>query len=601
MRFNTIPEMFHKLCNKYPADRVAIMYKSGGVYCSMTFSELRYKVETFAMGLLEMGLRTGDRVGLVSENRIEWIIADLAVSIVGAVSVPIFPTLTSKQLTYIFNNCEANAIIVSNDFQLRKVLECKHELRSLHHLIVMNDSFSTDDLAVRSMAGVMKRGAEVRDEEDRRSIIDNRISKVAPEMLHTIIYTSGTTGEPKGVMLTHHNISSNVFAVQQAINFNDEDTFLSFLPLCHAYERSTSYYAGFSAGAVLALAESVESVKTNIVEVRPTIMTVVPKLLEMLKKKIVLSMEKEPGFKRKFFQWSVNTGIKYVHAKREGRIPFGLQSKYNIADKFVFSKIREVLGGRMRLFASGGAAMPVDVGEFFLAVGITTVEGYGLTEASPVVSLLREDSLEIGTIGRPMFNLETKISEDGELLVRGPSIMKGYWNDPLATADAIDEEGWLYTGDIVTITEHGNLKITDRKKNIIVNSGGKNIAPQPIETLIAQSIFVDSVYLVGEQRDFLTALIIPDFDRLKDLAANLGIKYSSVNELTLHPQVISTIQKDIDRFQSDLAKYERVRKFALLSQPFSVESGELTPKMSIRRHVVEHNYSTLIDQLYDMK
>jgi long-chain acyl-CoA synthetase len=601
MSFKTIPEMFIKVCDRFGNNKAAFKHKKDGTFIDITHQEFRNDVECFALGLLNLGIRRGDRIGIVSENRLEWAIADYAIACLGAVSVPIFPTLTAKQEEYIFSNCEVSAIVVSNQFQLNKVLEFKENLESLRQVIVMNENFVSKDVAAKSFHSIIDSGREIKPDTERKRIINEKIAKIQQDDILTLIYTSGTTGNPKGVMLTHRNIITNIKDSIEVVEFNETDELLSFLPWCHSYERTAGYYTGFSVGATIAIAESIESVGTNIIEIKPTLMTTVPKLLETINKKIVLNMNKESATKQRLFYWSIDVGRRYVRATQEGKMPIGLTAKYKIADRLVFSKIREKTGGRLKKFVSGGAALSPDVCEFFLAAGLSVLEGYGLTEAAPVVSVSRMNDIEVGTIGKPLPSEEVRFAPDGELLCRGPNVMKGYWNDEEATLKAIDDEGWLYTGDIGEWTARGNIKITDRKKHIIVNSGGKNIAPQPIENLLSQSIFINHVVIIGDKRDFVSALITPDFDQLKNLAESMKISYKNDTELISNEFIVKAIKNDIDRLQQDLAKYERVRKFSLLSQPFSVENGELTPKMSIKRHVVERKYSDLIDQMYGLK
>ena len=601
MSFKTISEMFIKVCDKYKNSKPAFKHKVDGEFIDVTHAQFREMVELFAVGLLNIGIRQGDRIGLVSENRLEWAIADYAIACLGAISVPIFPTLTARQEEYIFTNCEVSAIVVSNQFQLNKVLHFKENLSSLRQVIVMNENFQTSDVAAKSINYIMERAKEITSPEERKRLLNEKISKIKTDDILTLIYTSGTTGNPKGVMLTHRNIISNIIDSIEIIEFTEKDDLLSFLPWCHSYERTAGYYTGFSVGATIAIAESIETVGTNIQEIKPTLMTTVPKLLETINKKIVLNMSKESRSKQKVFNWAVDVGKRYVKATQSGKMPFGLAGKYKLADKLVFSKIREKTGGRLKKFVSGGAALSPDVCEFFLAAGLTVLEGYGLTEAAPVVSVNKMEDIEVGTIGKPLPSVEVKFADDGELLCRGPNVMKGYWRDEAATIRAIDEEGWLYTGDVGKWTERKNIKITDRKKHIIVNSGGKNIAPQPIENLLSQSIFINHVVIIGDKRDFVSALVTPDFEQLKNLAESMHIAYKNETELISNDHIVKAIKKDIDRLQQDLAKYERVRKFSLLSQPFTVENGELTPKMSIKRHVVERKYSDLIDQMYGLK
>ncbi len=601
MKFETIAEMFLELCDRYGSEKPVYLRKIDEEYKPMNYTELRDRVESLAVGMPDLGLKRGDRVGIVSENRIEWPIVDFACVGLGLIDVPVFPSLTPKQLEYIYNDCQAVAIVVSNQFQLNKILEIKDNLPSLRHVIVLDDDCACEDLAVKSLGELIDRGERLKSPQKREEMFRRSCEKVEPDDILTIIYTSGTTGDPKGVVLTHRNVAANIKDSIDAVEFTDEDLLLSFLPWCHAYERTTGYYCGFASGATVAFAESVETVGANITETRPTIMTTVPRLLEMVKRKVYRSVEGESIFKKMIFNRAVETGIKRLRKKTKGKSTILLDAEYALQDRLVFSKIREKTGGRLKKFVSGGASLPPDVCEFFLAAGLTVLEGYGLTEASPVVAVSRPDSIEVGTIGKPLRTFEVKIAEDGELLLRGPSVMKGYWNDDRATLKAIDEEGWLYTGDVAEFTEKGNLKITDRKKNIIVNSGGKNIAPQPIENALTQSAFIEQCIVVGDSRDFVTALIAPDFEELEKLAKLFEIEYSIPTELISNKKITETIKADIDRLQSNRAKFERVRKFSLLSEPFTVENGYLTPKLSIKRHVVERKYSYLINQMYKLK
>ncbi len=599
MSFLTISEMFNITCKKWGKSKVCYRYKENGEWKSLNYEELYDKVSAFAIALMELGIHKGDRIGIASENRIEWIIASFAITQLGAIDVPIFPILTAKQEEYIFSHSEVSAIIVSNNFQLKKVLEFKDNIPSLRHVIVMNKDYDRKNLFVRSMTELIERGESIRNSKEREELLTECCDKITEDDLLTIIYTSGTTGEPKGVMLTHKNVASNVTASIKAFGGDlSKERALSYLPFCHAYERTTGFYALFAGGAEVAIAESIDTVATNLKEIQPTFMTTVPKLLEKVKKKIYLAIEKESSIKKKMFHWAVSVGTKYVRNLLKNQVNPFTTTKYNIADKLVFSKLREKLGGQLRRMYSGGAALPIDVAEFFWALGIKVYEGYGLTEASPVVAVGRDNNIELGTIGTPLDGIEVRLADDGEILVRGPNVMKGYWKDELATQEAIDEDGWLYTGDIAIITEKGNLKITDRKKNIFVSSGGKNIAPQPIENLLCQSKYIDQCVLIGERREYCTALLTPNFEQLKQLANDLGLEYQSEDELIVNQKIIKHIKNEIDFYQKDLSKFEKIRKFSLLSKPFSVETGELSPKMSIKRHIVERNYADIIERMY---
>lgn len=600
MNYRTLPELFNYVCNIMP-EKDYLMYKKDGQYVGMARKELQEKVNQCALGLLELGIRKNDRVAIISENRVEWTVSFWATLMVGAILVPVFPSSTSQQEEYIFNDSETSTVIVSNNFQLHKVLNCKDNVPSLRFVLVMNDDFECDDFAVRALSNVMSRGKELAEREKVSNQLNTRYSKIMADDISTLIYTSGTTGNPKGVILTHANQISNVIGAIEATNIKEFDVLLSYLPWCHAYEMTAGMLTAFSVGASLAIAEGLETVGKNMSEVKPTYLTTVPKLLEMIMKRAKQAMKKEKESKQKIFAWAMKVGKDYVAAKSNGKVGMTLRAKHSLADRLVYSAIREKTGGRLYTIVSGGAPLGAETAEFFVAAGYNVIEGYGLTEASPIVSVTRPESFELATIGKPLFNVETKLSEEGELLVRGPNVMKGYWGDPAATAAAIDNEGWLYTGDIAVITSKGNIKITDRKKNIFVNTGGKNIAPQPIENVLSQSLFIEQVILVGDNREFVTALITPDIKQIIQLADTLGVKYLNPDELLNDPKIIQVIKNDIDRLQQQFAKYERVRKFRLLSAPFSIENGELTPKLSIKRHIVERNYSFLIDEMYNVQ
>jgi long-chain acyl-CoA synthetase len=600
MIYSTIPEMFIKICEKFADNsRAAFLYKVNSEFVSITHNELRQKVECLALGLMELGIRKSDRIGLVSENRIEWIISSLAINLLGAVDVPLFPILSAKQEEDIFNDCQVSSVFVSNNFQLKKILEIKDSVPSLRQVIILNDEYDNKEVFIHKFNEIINRGFELRNENDRRTLIRDQINKIETDDILTLIYTSGTTGKPKGVMLSHANILSNIEGALFVLGDFSKDTSLMFLPLCHSYERTGGFYSLFISGTKIAIAESIESVPIDIIEIKPTVMTTVPRLLETVKKKILNKMEKEPKSKQLLFNWALKIGKnKFINRQNGKNNPF-VNSLYEIADKLVFSKIKNNLGGRLTRFISGGAALSNDVEVFFESVGIFVLQGYGLTEASPIVSSNRLEETEIGTIGKPIFNVSVKIAEDGEILVKGPNVMKGYWNDPVSTRLAIDEEGWLYTGDIGQYTLKGNLKITDRKKDIFVSSGGKNIAPQLIENLITQSRFIDHCVIIGDNKEYISALLTPNFDQMKLIAQEFGIEYSNLSELISNAKIVEHFRQEINFYQKDLSKFEKIRKFQLLSEPFSVNGGELSPKMSIRRHIVERKYHDLIELMYN--
>ncbi|HET7153226.1 MAG TPA: long-chain fatty acid--CoA ligase, partial [Candidatus Kapabacteria bacterium] len=423
-------------------------------------------------------------------------------------------------------------------------------------------------------------------------------ASVKPDSIATIIYTSGTTGTPKGVMLTHANLVFDLLAAVAALPVIDpNDVILSYLPLCHSFERIANYFM-FACGAQIVLAESIETLAENMRDARPTIVTSVPRMFERMHKRILESIQTQPEKKQKIFHWAVRTGKQYKAKFRTRIISPLFHIKYALAEKLVFVKLRSRVGGRMRFFVSGGAALSKDLGEFFDAAGITIIEGYGMTEASPVISVNPTHGYKFGTVGKPLPGVEVKIASDGEILTHGGHVMLGYWQNETATQEAIDADGWLHTGDIGTIDGEGYIAITDRKKDLFVSSGGKNIAPQHIENLLLESPYIDQIVLVGDHKPFIAALIVPEFTMLREAAEKKGIPSLPNEEFIKHSEIITMIEKDINTLQSALANFERVRRFTLLAEPFTVESGDLTPTLKVKRSIVTKKFSAQIQRMY---
>jgi long-chain acyl-CoA synthetase len=597
VEFSTISEMFEKIFEKFSdSKRPVLSYKVDGKYRNISYSELRDVSTNFSLGLSNLGIQPDDHVALISENRPEWVVSDIAIHKLGAVDVPIYPTLTAKQIEFIFNDANVKYAIVSNSFQLNKVKKVIGEVKSLKKVIVISDKGVELEKDILSYNQVCQNGSDL---HQKQPDYKNKFkAKINPSNLLTIIYTSGTTGNPKGVMLTHSNLVSNIKATSQIVTISETDVFLSFLPLCHSFERMAGYYTAFACGATIAYAESVETVRDNLAEVKPTIMTSVPRLFERIYNRIHRQVEDGPPLKKKIFSWALSTGRKYVTAKKHGFISPALAIKHKLAEKLVFSKLKTATGGRIRYFVSGGAALGREYGEFFEAVGLQIIEGYGLTETSPIITGNRLDDYKFGSVGKPLPGVEVKIAEDGEILARGPNIMKGYWNNRHATEESIDKDGWLHTGDIGVFDSEGFLIITDRKKHMFVSSGGKNIYPQPIEGIFLQSKYIDQFVLIGDKRMFLSALIVPDFDAIKEYADRNKIGYANEDDLISKQEIYEIIDKEVATLQRDLSNYERVRKFVLLSRPFSIDTGEFTPTLKIRRNVVEEKYQSLIEEMY---
>ena len=595
VQFSTIPEMFERVTAHFAnSSRPFLLSKKDGSFQPISYTQALRKMELTAYGLASLGISRSDMVSIISENRPEWLYCDHAIAAIGAISVPIYPTMTAKQNEYIFNDAGVKAVIVSNQFQLNKVLKSLDAVPSLKHIIIMNENSGSSE--AMQFAKLLESGEEF-EKKNPAYLLESR-SLVKPHDLLTLIYTSGTTGNPKGVMLTHSNLVNNIIDASTCIKIEENDVMLSFLPLSHSFERMAGNYTATACGATIAYAESIETVQNNLVEVRPTIVTTVPRLFERMHSRIVKAVDAAPPKRQKLFFWAIEMGKQFAAARKMKKFAPLLKLKHAVADKLVLGKIRQRLGGRMKFMVSGGAALPREFGEFFEAVGITIIEGFGLTETSPVITANRLDDYRFGSVGKPIPNAEVKIAADGEILARGPNIMQGYWNLPEMTAEVIDKDGWFHTGDIGEIDSDGYLRITDRKKHLFVSSGGKNIAPQPIENLFLSSKFIEQFVLIGDKRMFCTALIVPDFETLKSYAEEHNISYKDEGDLVRNPAVAEMLEKDIEQTQKDLANFERVRKFIILEKPFTIDSGELTPTQKIKRKVVEEKYADRIEGMY---
>ena len=597
VQFSTLTELFDRLTVRFANDtRPVLMNKVDGHYREVSYRELRKNVESLALGFSSLTIGRSDRVAIISENRPEWVYTDFALIALGAIDVPIYPTLTPKQLSYIFNDSGIKAAVVSNTLQLNKVLKIREDVPSLEYIIVMTESAADESKSIYSFSKILQRGAFT--QKKHTTLFQQQLSQAVPDDVVTIIYTSGTTGNPKGVMLTHKNFVSNIYGAANVLSVDEHDTLLSFLPLCHTFERTAGYYIALSAGCTIAYAESIETVSTNMLEVHPTIMATVPRLFERMYTRILLQLETTTYAQQKLFQWAIRVGKEYMQAQRHGSADMILKAQYALAHKLVFTSFQKRTGGKMRYFVSGGAALAQPIGEFFEAMGLIILEGYGLTEAAPILAVNRLDDYKFGTVGKPLPGVEIKIADDGEILAKGVNIMSGYYHNKRETDETFSADGWFYTGDIGMFDTEGHLIITDRKKHLFISSGGKNIAPQPIENLFLQSPYVDQFVLVGDGRMYCTALIIPDFSTLKEFARAAGIHYSSDTDLVERKEIKKLYTDEIARLQKDLPNYERVRRFELLAEPLSMENGEITPSLKVKRKVVEQKYAHLIEKMY---
>ena len=572
-----------------------LRYKSQGAWCDISTDEFAGTVRSLALGLESLGVRRGDRVAILSENRPEWTAFDHAVLNLGAVVVPIYPTLLTDQVRYILDNSQARVLVVSTPAQMEKVLPVLESLTDLEELVILDAPADVPPSRAVPWSAVLRDG-EARHGADQRRFEAARAA-VAPGDLASILYTSGTTGEPKGVMLTHLNFASNINATLQVIPFTERDVTLSFLPLTHVLERMVEF-AYLAVGATIAFAESIEAVPQNIMEIRPTVVAGVPRLFEKVNARIMETVRASPLVRRLIFGLALKVGRSQARSLLAGRgAPLPVRLLHPITDHLVFSKVREKLGGRLRFFISGGAPLSAAIAEFFYAAGIRILEGYGLTETSPVIAVNTLAETRLGTVGPVVPGVEVKIAGDGEILVRGPNVMKGYYRDEEATREAI-RDGWFHTGDIGLLDGGGFLKITDRKKEVLKTSGGKMVAPQPIENLLRTDRFISQAVLIGDRRNFISALIVPDPALLESYARRKEIPYKNVEELTRNPRVLDLFRRRVEAKMAGLPPFQTVKKFRLLPRELTQEAGELTPTLKLKRRVIEQKFAALIESMY---
>jgi long-chain acyl-CoA synthetase len=588
----TLTQLFFDALERHRALPAALRSKSGERWIPLTHAEVEKRVRAVSVGLRELGVRAGDRVAILSENRPEWAIADYACLCARATDVPIYPTLPAKQVEYILNDSGAVAVFCSNALQLAKVQEVRSSLPSLRHLILFDDGAKDGAIGLADLEA-RGRAAEAKYPHYRSDAL-----AVAPGEVATLIYTSGTTGDPKGVMLSHDNLYSNVRAALKVIQVGEGDECLSMLPLSHVFERMVAYTM-FDAGVVINYAESFDRVPQNLQEVRPTVVLSVPRFFEKVYARVLENALTGSALKRRIFFWARDVGDAWATYRLAGlAAPAGLALKQALADRLVFRKLRARTGGRVKLFVSGGAPLSPEIAKFLFSAGLPVIEGYGLTETSPVLTINPLERIKIGTVGRPIPDVQIKIAADGEILAKGPCIMQGYFNKPEATREAIDAEGWFHTGDVGELDADTYLKITDRKKDLIVTAGGKNIAPQPIENLAKANKFIANAVMLGDRRKYPIMLVVPNFDNLERWAAERRLTAGSRAALIALPDVQAKVEREVMGELRELATFEMPKRVLLLEHDFSIESGELTPTLKVKRRVVEKRYKELVDRMY---
>jgi len=591
-----LAQMWKNRVAKY-GDKVCQRYKKDGEWKGLSFIEVDRIVNNLANGLLSLGLEYGDRLSLLSENRPEWAHTDLACLHIGAIMATIYATNTPSQCAYIINNSESKIVILSNNNQLQKLLDKSVQIPTVEHIIIFDpiEGITDKDPRVKTFDEVLELGRNYENKQKLGELIE----KITFDDVATLIYTSGTTGDPKGVMLTHGNFHSNVDSVFQIVPMTEDESFLSFLPLSHSLEHTAGHFASIFLGATTNYAESIDALRQNLQEIKPTIIISVPRIYEKFHAAIMDNLSKSSPVKQKLFNWALDVGkqtLKLNLAKKP--VPAMLKIQHNLADKLVFSKIRANLGGKLSFAISGGAPLSPELFEFFFAIGIRIFEGYGLTETTPIVTANTPDAVRQGSVGRVIPGVTVKIADDGEILVKGPNVMKGYWNKPEDTAEVM-EGGWFHTGDIGVIDEDGFLMITDRKKDLIVTAGGKNVAPQNIENMLKMERYIEQINIIGDKRKYLTAIIVPAFADVEAWAKEKGLKFSNHAELVQLPEVRALIQEGVDRVNGLLAKYETIKKFHLADVEFNQENNMLTPTMKVKRKIVNKHFAQNIEAMYE--
>lgn len=622
----TVPQFIRNtVAHIHPDTHTFLKHKVGEVWKEVSYGEALIKIDAISAWLLDIGIAKGDRLGLIIENGPDYVYYDQALQQIGAVNTSIYPTLSETEIEYILNDSGAKTLLVGNPFLLRKVLKVANNCPELIRIIPAFDDFEKYSDKVELNAGII--GLQQLIAEGKglvpqfKAAINIAREAILPSDLSCLIYTSGTTGTPKGVMLTHHNLTENVnVSLDQIPVIEYTDLFLSFLPLSHVFERTATYHICLAMGCQIAFAQSLDLLARNMGEVRPTVMNCVPRLLERIHDKAMKNGTDAGGIKSKIFLWALKIGRQHREVLEAGKKPgLILQQEFKLAEKLVFSKIKEKTGGRLKFMISGGGALPKNIGEFFGDLGIKVLEGFGLTETSPVMAVTEYHRQVYGTVGRiipgievGIQNVDTKeiytiqthhtfkenyISEEGEIIVRGHCVMKGYFNKPEETKAAIDPEGWFHTGDIGRFYK-GNLQITDRLKNMLVNAYGKNIYPTPVENTYLKSPKIEAVFLIGDKREYVTAIIIPAREAFQE-AFGLDNAFFEQPEIFIEDKaMVDWITQDIRKYGNELAKFERIKNFKIKRVPFSMDEGEITPTMKPKRKIIEKKYAGAIDELY---
>ncbi len=596
MNYSTVSQMFYTNINE-SLDKEVIFYKKNNKWKGLTGKDILSLVEKISFSLYVNGLRYQDKIAILSNTSYKWSMCDYGIISMGAVTTTVYPSLMPDQIEFILNDSGSKLVFVEDQMQLEKIKSIFDSCKNLKKIIVMDNSFDGNETYIENFNSFLTSSRELIDSNEIS--FKDMVHKSKENDLLTLIYTSGTTGTPKGVMLSNKNIISNIISVSKLVPDIFQSSFLSFLPLSHVLERTVGHFLPMNLKSKIYYAENMETVGENMLEISPSVVICVPRFFEKMHDKILSGLKNANSIKRNLFSWALNVGKKHMTlVNANQKIPFFLKIKYSIANSLIYKKVRGRLGGQIKYFISGGAPLSQQVNEFFAAIGLTILEGYGLTETSPILTCNVPGNIQFGSVGMPIENVKIKIAEDGEILAKGPNIMLGYYNNKEATTEVFDNEGWFHTGDIGIVDKGGRLTITDRKKSIIVTSGGKNIAPAPLENSLLNSSYIEQVLVIGDNRNYLSCIIVPAFDNLKEFLSGLGKDASSNEAIIDYKETNNLFEKEVMNAMKDFSRFEQVKKFALISRNFMIEKGEMTPKMSIVRKVVESNFEDKINNLY---
>ena len=592
--FQSLVQMLFNSIEKYP-DKDALRFRRAGKLRHYTYREFGEMIQALTHGLAAMGLKAGDKIAILSNNRPEWTIADFAGLSLRCVVVPIYQTLPPNQIAYILKDSETRAIFVEDETQYEKIVQIRKKAPRLKFVFSFQE-ISDAEGQVQSFDQLIALGKEHQGRQPNH--FHESINKIESKEICSMVYTSGTTGDPKGVMLHHHGFITDIINADAVLNIIADDVFLSFLPLSHLYERVAGHWTPMYKGATIHYSQSIDTVIDDIAEAKPSVIVSVPRLYEKISARVLEQVEHGSAIKQKIFYWALEVGRKYHDQKIEGNISFKTKQQHKLANKLVFQKIKNKMGGNLRFPIAGGAPLAVETLKFFEALDMQIIEGYGMTETHLIITLTPAGKSRYGSCGKPIKEVQVKIASDSEVLIKGPTVMAGYYKKPELTKETIDKDGWLHTGDIGHLDDDNYLYLTDRKKNILITSGGKNIASAPIENALKASKYIDEICLIGNNRKFISALIIPNYENLKKWAQKHNLDVSDNRKLVDHAEVKNFVWQEVERLQTDFARFEQVKKIALLPEPLTIDKGELTPSLKVKRNVVEQNYQELIDKIY---